>query len=212
MNPEDFKQAWKTQPLGIRVTIDADILEAETRRFQKQFAVTLFWRDVREVGTALVLIPVWLVLGKGLLLPWTWYLMVPALVWITGYMLVHRLRRRSQIAEATEPLCERLASALVEVEHQVHLLQNVFWWGLLPIAIPMLAFVGHVAWLTGSADWATALVVSLLFMFIGAVLYCVHRLNQIAVRMDLMPRREKLRIQLQSLQEVLAEDKPRMQG
>lgn len=211
MPPEDFKQAWKTQPLGIRVTIDADTLEAETRRFQKQFAVKLFWRDVREVGTALVLIPVWLVFGRSLLLPWTWYLMVPALVWVTGYMLVHRLRRRSPIAEATEPLSERLASAATQIEHQVHLLQNVFWWGLLPIAIPGLAFVGHVLWLTGSADWATALAFSLMFMFFGAVLYTVHRLNHLVVRTNLIPRREELRIQLQSLQQVLAEDKPRVQ-
>ncbi len=84
MIPDDFQQAWNTQSEGIRMNIDADTLDAETRRYQKQFTARLFWRDLREVGIALLLIPLWLFLGLKHALPWTWYLTIPVLIWVAG--------------------------------------------------------------------------------------------------------------------------------
>lgn len=205
MTPDDFKQAWKTQSSGIRLSIDPEMLDAEARRFQKQFRTVLFWRDLRELGTALLLIPLWLFLGQKLTLPWTWYLMVPVLVWIAGYMLIHRMRHKPRPADPGEALCRRLERNLAQVEGQIRLLKNVLWWCLLPMAVPMLAFVGHVAWLDGQRGWETAFFASVIVLVLGVVFFAVRRINQSAVRADLVPRRDEFRTQLLSLQEESAE-------
>src|SRR5947208_1653146 len=95
MNSEEFKQAWQAQSPG-RLTIDAELLLTEVRRNQRRFAATIFWRDVREVGVGILMIPVWLYMGAKLHLPWTWYLMLPALVWVVAFFVIDRVRNKPQ--------------------------------------------------------------------------------------------------------------------
>ena len=94
MDPDDFKRAWQTQSSQTRLTIDAELLLKEVEHNQRHFDATIFWRDVREVGTSLLMVPVWIYLGATLSLPWTWYLSVPAMLWVAGYMLADRMRHR----------------------------------------------------------------------------------------------------------------------
>jgi len=199
MNPDNFQQAWQTQSSQTRLTIDAELLLKEVRRNQRQFTATIFWRDVREVGTALLLVPLWFYLGVKLSLPWTWYLTVPALVWIAGFMLADRMRHKRQPPASGEPLRQRVESSLAQVEHQIWLLRNVFWWYLLPLALPILAFFGQIAWLVRSGGWWTALAVSMVVAFGVIVFAGVYWLNQYAVRSELEPRRQELEALLMSL-------------
>ena len=201
MTPEDMKHVWETQTTGIQLTINAEQLEVETRRFQKQFTTLLFWRDIREIGIALLLIPLWLYLGQKFGLPWTWYLMVPTLVWIAGYMYADRLRNKPSASKPGESLRGCLESTLAQIENQIRLLQSVLWWCLIPVAIPMLAFFGHIAWLSGSMDSFTILFLVVSVLIAGAVLFAVQGLNQYVVRTDLKPRRDELKSQLLSIQE-----------
>ena len=92
-----------------------------------------------------------------------------------------------------------MKDSLTQVEHQIWLLRNVFWWYLLPFTIAILAFFAQVAWLNHSGFWpiALALVPFVLFLF---VLYgFVYYLNQRAVRRELEPRRQELLTLLASL-------------
>jgi hypothetical protein len=192
MNPDNFQQAWQTQSSQTRLTIDAELLLKEVRRNQQYFTAMIFWRDVREVGVALLMVPLWIYLGVKLSLPWAWYLTVPALVWIAGFMLADRMRHKRQPPEPGEPLRQRVESSLAQVEHQIWLLRNVFWWYLLPIALSGLAFFGQIAWQVRSSGWLAALVVALVVL-VGVVLFsAIYRLNQDAVRSELVPRREEL--------------------
>src|ERR1700730_13715383 len=104
MSPDDWKRAWQTQTSHTQVKVDAELLLAEVRRNQRSFTATIFWRDVREVGVSLLLVPLWLYLGVTLSLPWTWYLTVPVLLWIAGFMLVDRKRFRRQHPEPSDSL------------------------------------------------------------------------------------------------------------
>jgi len=201
MNPDDLKQAWQTQSSQTRLTIDAELLLKEVQRNQWHFTSTIFWRDVREVGTALLMVPLWFYLGVKLSLPWTWYLTVPVLVWVAGFMLADRMRHKRQPPASGEPLRQRVESSLAQVEHQIWLLRNVFWWYLLPIALPVLAFFGQMAWLVRSGGWWTAPVVALLVLPAVIALAAAYRLNQDAVRSELEPRRQELETLLMSLQD-----------
>ena len=61
MELDKYQQAWKSDASQTRVSINADLLAIEVQRTQRDFQSMIFWRDVREVGTSLVMIPVWFV-------------------------------------------------------------------------------------------------------------------------------------------------------
>jgi hypothetical protein len=90
MNPDSLKAAWRGQTARTRLTIDADLLLKEVRRNERSFNAMIFWRDLREIGVSLIMVPVWFYLITRHSLPWTAYLMVPALLWVAGFMMVDR--------------------------------------------------------------------------------------------------------------------------
>jgi hypothetical protein len=199
MDPDNLKQAWQTQSSPAGLTIDAELLVKEVRRSQHYFTALIYWRDVREVGAALLLVPLWLYLGVKFSLPWTWYLTVPVLGWVAAYMLADRVLHSRQPPEPGEPLRQHLESSLAQIEHQIWLLGNVLWWYLLPLALSMLAFVCHVAWQVRSGGWLMAVVVAGPVVIGVIILVGVYRLNQDAVRTELVPRRQELEALLRGL-------------
>lgn len=200
MNPDDFKQAWQAQVSPTHLTVDAEKLHEEVRRRQRRFTATTFWRDVREVGTCLLILPLWVYLGVKHSSPWTWYLPVPALLWIAGYLLADRMRHKRQPPEPGEPIRRYVEISLAQVGHQIRLLRNVSWWYLLPLALAMLAFIGQSAWQERSGGWWTALAVSEVVALEFFVLASVYWLNRYVVRTDLEPQRRELETLLMSLE------------
>jgi hypothetical protein len=196
VDPDPLKPAWQTQP---RPAIDPVRLLAEVRRDRRSLAACVFWRDVREVGVSLLLAPVWVYLGWALALPWAWYLMVPALVWVAGFLLADRLRHPQRPPDPGEPLARCLQESLAQVDHQIWLLRNVGWWYLLPFAVSVMAFVGHVN-LLASGGWGAAVTTAVVGAVVGLALAGVYRLNQAAVRDKLEPRRRELQGLLAELQ------------
>jgi 4-hydroxybenzoate polyprenyltransferase len=88
---------------------------------------------------------------------------------------------------------------LFQVNHQIWLLKNVFWWYLLPIAAALGISFGVSAWhwRQEGIPMATGII---LFVLVCALTYGgVYWLNQIAVRKDLEPRRQELETLLSSL-------------
>ena len=94
MDHDDLKAAWQGQGARARLAIDAERLFDEMRREERCFASTIFWRDFREVGVSLVMVPLWVYLGIRNASPWTWYLAIPAMLWVVGFLLVDRMRHR----------------------------------------------------------------------------------------------------------------------
>jgi hypothetical protein len=199
MNPDNFKETWQTQTSQTRLTIDADLLLKEVQRNQRLFTATIFWRDVREVGIALLLVPVWIYLGTRSSQPWTWYLTVPALLWIAGFMLVDRVDHKRRPPELGEALRQRIEGSLAQVEHQIWLLRNVFWWYLLPLILSILAYLSQVAWQERSGGWLIAVAMTLVVSLVVIVMTAVYWVNRKAVRSYLEPRRQELEVQLLSL-------------
>jgi hypothetical protein len=193
MEPDKYQQAWQAHTAETRVTVDADSLLKEVQSHQRNFRALIFWRDFREVVVALVLIPVWFCLGLTMSLPWTWWLTVPVLIWMAGFMLVYRRRHMPKPGEPDQPLLPSVKSSLSEVEAQIWLLRNVFWWYLLPPSISISAFFVHVGWLLLGQGWLPALGSVVVSEAVLAVVYgALYFVNQYAVRSQLEPRRQEL--------------------
>jgi len=208
MKPDNLKEAWLAQPSQTRLTIDADLLLKEVRRNQKAFTASLFWRDLREIGISLLMVPVWFYLAAKHSLPWTAYLLVPALLWVAGFMLADRWRHKPHPPAPGEALSRRVESSLAQVEHQIWLLRNVFWWYLLPPSLAMLAFFGQVAWYIRLGGWWAVLAVAGMVAVVTLLYGGVYWLNQHTVRSDLEPRRRELEALLASLKDTTIADSP----
>lgn len=208
MRPDEFQQAWQSDAAQDRVTIDADLLRKEVQRNRQDFRATIARRDCLEVGVALLLLPVWIYMGITDASPWTWYLTVPALIWVAGYILVFRMRHKQDPGQPDDPLLTCVKRSLTEVEDQIWLLRNVFWWYLAPLAIPLLAYTAHLAWLK-SRDWLVAISSENAFsmIFFVAIFYFLYYINQRAVRVQLEPRRQELLTLLANLGDESIDDR-----
>lgn len=206
MTFEEFQSQWQSQPAP-DVPVDTALLLQEVQTNQRKFQSTVFWRDVREVGVAFAMAAVMLPVG---LRRWNWeLLLMGACVTFVGvFMLVDRWRqgRKRPVNDSTLQACTE--SSLAELEHQIWLLRNVFWWYLLPCAIGAMGIILPVA----LRDWNTlpaarhimAPIAVAVCIFCGVILWAAYRLNQMAIRDGLEPRRQELLSILARLQETEA--------
>ena len=199
MDPDPLQEAWQSQP---EPAIDADRLVQEFRRGEQQFAAMIFWRDVREVGVSLLLLPVWVAMGVGIGLPWTWYLVMPGIVWIAAFMTADRMHSAAaegRAGRAARPGGEELPGR-----------------GRAPdLAAPERALVvppaagrpdagvlrPHLLAASRGNVWEAAIATSLAAVIVGGVYGWVYWLNQKAVRSTLEPRQRELQGLLKSLKD-----------
>jgi Na+/proline symporter len=198
MSFEDLQKTWQSQNPGAKLTINADVLLKEVRRNQRQFWATIFWRDVREVGMCFLLALYFSYQGLRQH-DWTDVLVGLACFGVGTFMVVDRLRQRRKQPATNDSLKACAESSLFQVNHQIWLLRNVFWWYLLPIMAALAVSMGWSAWRTHRAGVSpvAGLVVSVLVC--GLVYWGVYWANQFAVRKTLEPRRQELETLLASL-------------
>jgi len=202
MEFEDLQKAWKSQHAGRKLTIDAGLLLKEVRRNQQQFRATIFWRDAREIVVAMFLALYFTFRGLGAH-DWTLCLVGLSCLGVGLFMVVDRLLQRKRKPATDDSLKGCIETSLHQVNHQIWLLRNVFWWYLLPIALALGVFIFFHAWQAGSAGSS-----SLIFWLVysagcGLLYWGVYWLNQYAVRKRLEPRRQELESLLASLTQAI---------
>lgn len=192
MELDKYQQAWKSTADQSKVSIDTELLAQAVQKSHRGFQSTTNWRDIREVGISIPLLIYWVYKGLTSSMPWTWWLGVPAIIWVAGFILVDRKRHPQRPSDPGEPLISYAKEALSQVEHQIWLLRNVFWWYLLPFCISMMAFFVHVSWNTSSSWWEFSFSVFFWSLFVLVIYGAINWLNQYAVRSGLEPRRQDL--------------------
>jgi Na+/proline symporter len=194
MNFEDFQKAWQSQDASAQVTINAEVLMKEVRRNQQQFQATIFWRDAREVGVAIFL--TWYFIQRGLRTDsWTDCLVGLTCFGVGAFMVVDRLLQRKKQPLASDSLLVCVQTSLLQVNHQIWLLKNIFWWYLLPLSAALGVSVAVTCWheldrASQLAGWCGYAVVCILLDWF------LYWLNQTAVKKSLVPRRRELEVLL----------------
>ncbi len=194
MNDEEMKRLWQNQPLPEPLADVPTLLATAGRKHQK-FQRTIFWRDFREVGVALVLIPIFVASAQREDALWTSYLIVLALVFVAGFMVIDRLRWRKAAPGPGETMGDTIRAALAELEHQIWLLRNVLWWYIGPLMGALIIDTTH-QMLTGPREPSSFIGSLAVFFLLGAFLWW---LNQWAVKRDLEPRRSELQKLLEAV-------------
>jgi len=198
MNFEDLQKAWQSHDTGAKVTINADVLLKEVRRNQQHFWLGIFWRDVREVGVAAFM--TWLFLHWAVRdREWSMYLLSLACFGVGTFMLVDRWFQRRKRPVRSDSVRSCVEASLIEVNHQIWLLRNVFWWYLLPIQIGLGALICSVVWQARHARLTVIMGLMGYTLFCGLICWGIYKLNQFTVRKSLEPRRQQLEGLLTSL-------------
>ncbi len=204
MSPDELQNLWQQEGEETQVKIDKEWLLKMVRRQQEDFAGTIIWRDVREVGAALLTAAFFIycglksecVWGHSV---WTLYLLSGTLLWVGCYLVVDRYRSRRRVPSESEPVTSFLENTLAEVDHQIWLLQNVFWWYLLPPLLGTICVFIQVYYQSALVTqdpgglWTLRSTFTAILIFTLVVDAGVYWLNQWCVRTDLMPRREEIK-------------------
>ena len=202
MNFDDFQKSWQSQDTAKKISFNADVLLNEVRRKQLCLRRMIFWRDVREVGVAALLVPVFI--AGGLMINWTLHLCAFSCFVVGAYFVVDRWRQKKKTPDLHGSLKDCTATSLAEVRHQIWLLKNILWWYLLSFFVPIMVFFGSTVWsmpVPGEPLPVAAKILFLLFKilfflflvgFVGVTYGWVYWLNQSAVKKTLEPRRQEL--------------------
>lgn len=197
MTFNELQKTWQKDTARSKLTIDSDTLLVEVRRNKKCFESAVFWRDVREVGVSFV-VAVFLLYQSVKLNLWSLYLPVLACIFVGFFMVIDRVVQKKKLPKLSDPLAGCIKISLIQVEHQIWLLKNIFWWYLLPFIIGISLFWGHGGWKARSNPTALIFIggcfVGLIVIFTG-----VYYLNQYAVRKELLPRKQELESLLNNL-------------
>lgn len=192
MNFEDLQKNWQAQDAGLKLTINVDILLREVRRNQREFEAAIFRRDTVEVmvcGIMTAFFGVWGALWHW----WSFGLLAAGCLFVGAFFVIDRLRERRRQPVRNDTLRASIECSLHQVNHQIWLLKNIFWWYLLPILIGLSCVAGSVVWAT-RLQGRTAMIstAAVYLVTYGSVYGWVYWLNQRAVRQQLEPRRQEL--------------------
>jgi len=191
MTFDELRKTWQWQKNDTEIKVTSDILFREVQGNKKSFESTVFWRDVREVGAGIVLFGG---CGYSSITSKTWALFPLALsgLFIAVYMITDRIIQKRRSPVFGDRLIGCIESSLFQVEHQIWLLRNVFWWYLLPVLIGAMVITAQQAWEwrdNSSLFWPHVIISTVIWTFLT---WGIYKLNQYAVRKYLQTRRQEL--------------------
>src|SRR5580704_3374864 len=194
VEPDKYQQAWQAHTSQTRVTFDANLLlKAVRQRDQPGMLGTIFGLIVISLG----LVPIWILLGMVVALPWTFFLAQAAILFAAGFPAVVRARRK-QTSDPGQPLLSSVQASLAGVEQDIRSLRYGLW-SWLPFAAVLLADFIHLAWLNPrAANVAGTLFTFVLFVAVGYFLYYI---GQFVIRWQYEPKRLELLRLLASLRD-----------
>ena len=207
MKFEDLQNQWQKEGGKSSLEIDYDVLFKEVKRNKSYFEAMVFWRDVREVGVGLGLVVFFLYFGiKDDV--WPLYLLSYLCLFVSLFIVIDRICFKKSKPHKEDSLRDCVENSVAEVNHQIWLLRNVFWWYLLPPTIGLIVFFSstkiHRYTQRGLLE-ETTIIQNLIWPLLGEFLLLVlvyggvYLLNQYAVKKELRPRKQELEDLLQSI-------------
>ncbi|MDR3632496.1 MAG: hypothetical protein P4L84_01595 [Isosphaeraceae bacterium] len=131
MNPEELQQAWQSQTCGTIGTnpnlwLKVARLERRIERGAYIFMISI-----------LLFICIFIIVNafRDIQKDWPWLISVASDIWVVGYILFNRWRRRREATHFDETMLAHVERSTKEIEHRMRQDRYSFWWYLLPIAL-----------------------------------------------------------------------------
>lgn len=199
MKFEDLQNQWQKEGGNASIQVSYDMLLKEVHRNQYNFDNEILWRDIQEFVASMVGSGIFLIFG--IILDRWFFTAAIGMLYLAVFFIVYRRFRPKKSPTGAASLKTCIEESLDEINRQVHLLKNVFWWYLL---LPGITFIFPLVKIGGflnpeemSAD--SLLIVVGVAVFMGIVFWCVCWVNRRCIRKDLLPRKQELEELLQSM-------------
>jgi len=198
---DQLQRAWRCQHAKLLGNANPDLLLKEVRRNQQLWRTINLWDAVLEIGGGLLGALFFSYLGlrhahwAPFRLPdWDFLLVAFACASMGGFRLFNRVLQSRKQTTGKDPLKACIEASLKEVNHDIWLQRNVFWWCWLPFTT---AFA--ISFCYASLRWHTPKFFAFLVLFVLPLAWWGYRLSHFTVRTVLEPRREELEALLASL-------------
>ena len=189
MNDDPVCRLWQSTPAGV----EGDTMKTlETiRKKARAFERTIFWRDTREIGVAMVMVPIFVYVAirsrpspltcAGFILTALSCLFIAAWLW--------RSRRGAPRPAPDDNVAAYGRALLAGYDHQIALLRSAKYWYVLPIYASMLTILAGVVAMTAAPlgrlreqspeRWLLGLgILAGMFLLVTAVAAAVWWLNE----------------------------------
>ena len=198
MSFDDLQNQWQSHDHGTRLNLDANLLLKEVRRKHHAMESSLFRRHLVEIVAAAI---VTIFFGYGAMRQNEWFLYLCTLggLFAGVFLIVDRRIQHQRRPVSDDSLQSCIQASLVQVNHQIWLLRNVFWWHLLPLSIGVVVFHGSLAWQKRDAGLLPQISLAIAALVCLLVFWGVYWLNQQEVKKMFEPRRQELESLLASL-------------
>ena len=193
MTFDELQNTWQSQS-NLKLKIDSDTLLREVKRNKRNFESAIFWRDVREVSVAVMLFFFFLYFGIKHSL-WPLSLLAILCLWVSVFMVIDRVVQKRRQPCLSDSLFICIKSSLAQINHQIWLLRNVLWWYLAPLGAGLIIWFSYCGLIVIiSEEPSLRYLLFILACIVGTIcLYWgIYWLNQMAVRKELLPRKEEL--------------------
>ena len=197
MNEETLQAVWQSHVPSQPPLAPLQLLE-ETMNEHRSLRRSMIQRDVTEVASAIMVL---VIFGGFAVLSseWTLWLIAVGGLFVGGFMIADRWIQSRRRVAVQDNLQSCVQAAMVEIQHQIWLLENIFWWYLLPLIPGIAFFLGSLAWRTPLANVGEQLVIAAVGLICLLAFAYAYRINQRAIHQTLEPQRLKLAAMLSSL-------------
>ena len=196
MNPSEMENIWNKQKAIELTGENIAKVAAAVCAVDQKFRRTIWWRDLREIGAALIMAALVGLTGQT----WLRWIAAASCLFVTGVIIWSRIAVRERSREVS--VVDQVQQMIRETEMQIQLGRSVLWWYLLPCTVGIAAVALDRALATGRLSRELDPVNLAFFVVtVGAVYGVIYWLNQRAVRKQLEPRRARLRNMLADLRQ-----------
>lgn len=154
MKLDELQEAWKSQ--DTRIAVETSLLLASMREKQKRYKRFIWLRDIRE-GWGSILAAVFFVCFaesnvESRLQLWSFYLAMAILFGIGVFRIIDTRRQNRKALRHEDSALSFIERSLLNINHRIWLLENIFWWWILPVAIGGVLIAAQIIIIVGWQD------------------------------------------------------------
>ena len=200
MKLDELQEVWQSQ--DTRIAVRSALLLTSIRRKQKRHMRSIWLRNIRE-GWITVLAAVYFICTfesdvESRLQLWAFYSAMGILLGVGAFRVFDNRCQKRKTAQFEDSSLSFIECSLHNINHRIWLLENIFWWWILPVAIAGVLVVAQLIMLVGlpaTLSWKLAMAAG----GVCVILVILYWGNRWTARKYWLPRKTELETVLSAL-------------
>ena len=151
MDLDELQQVWKSQKT--RVLVETALVLESVRKKQRRHQISILLRDLREGWLTILAAAYFAVFvesdAESWLLLWPFYLAMAILFGMGVFRVLDNRRQKRRTLHYRDSTLSFIECSLRDITHRIWLLENIFWWAILPLSVIGILIVVQIIMLVG---------------------------------------------------------------